>query len=192
MHMTYNPETALKGRPDMYDPFASFNAWKFDAAMPDNWRSMAKNSVDQTRQAYEHAKSTLDAGVLAMERSCDAASQAALALNRKIVDIAARNIDSSFDLARSLTAAKNFAEVVELQGAYWRKQLNILLAQAEEVRTLSVEAGEEMAEPIAKQARSGMEQAQEFARKAADAAAAAANGSLRQAAKQEEAFRRTG
>jgi hypothetical protein len=33
--------------------------------------------------------------------------QGAVALNRKIIDIAQRNINSSFDLAKSLAGAKN-------------------------------------------------------------------------------------
>jgi hypothetical protein len=41
------------------------------------------------------------------------------------VKAAQHNANSSFDLAKSL------AEVMELQGAYWRKQLDILMAQAE-------------------------------------------------------------
>jgi len=36
--------------------------------------------------------------------------QGAVALNRKIIDIAQRNINSSFDLAKSLAGAKNLAE----------------------------------------------------------------------------------
>src|SRR5207344_2055455 len=98
-----------------------------------------------------------DAGVEAVERSYDAAGQAATALNRKIIDIAQRNVNSGFDLAKSLASAKNLAEVVELQGAYWRKQLDALMAQAEEVRELSVNASVDVAEPIKRQA-SNLEQ----------------------------------
>ena len=39
---------------------------------------------------------------------------------------AQHNTDSSFDLATSLAGAKNPAEVMEFQEAYWRKQLDIL------------------------------------------------------------------
>jgi hypothetical protein len=60
-----------------------------------------------------------------------------LALNRKIIDVADRNINSGFDLATSLARAKNLAEVMELQAAYWRKQFRNLSVQAEEVRALS-------------------------------------------------------
>jgi hypothetical protein len=36
----------------------------------------------------------------------------------------------------ALTAAKDLAEIIELQGAYWRKQFDVLASQAEEVRSL--------------------------------------------------------
>jgi hypothetical protein len=48
----------------------------------------------------------------------DAANQGAVALNRKFIDIAQRNINSSFDLAKSLAGAKNLAEAMELQSTY--------------------------------------------------------------------------
>jgi hypothetical protein len=68
--------------------------------------------------------------------------------NRKIVDLAQRNLSSVFDLAKSLVGAKNLAEIVELQAAYWQKQLSALTAQAEEVRALSTKVTAAAAEPI--------------------------------------------
>jgi hypothetical protein len=62
-----------------------------------------------------------------------------VALNRKIINIAQRNINSSFDLAKNLAGAKNLAEAMEMQADYWRKQLDTLAAQAEEVRILSAQ-----------------------------------------------------
>ena len=46
-----------------------------------------------------------------------------MTLNRQIIDIAERNIDTGFDLATGLAGARNLAEVTELQAAYWRKVL---------------------------------------------------------------------
>jgi len=63
--------------------------------------------------------------------------RAPVALNRKAIDIARHNINSGFGFAVSLTRAKNLAEIMELQAAYWRKQLGELAAQAGEIRTLS-------------------------------------------------------
>ena len=61
----------------------------------------------------------------------------AAAFNHKIIDIDRRNLNSGFDLANSLAGAKNLAEIVKLQAAYWRKQFSALTAQAEEVPALS-------------------------------------------------------
>ena len=82
------------------------------------------------------------------EKSSDAAGQGVVALNRKIVDIAERNISAGFDLATKLAGAKNLAEVMELQAAYWRKQFGELKLQAEEVRALSTKVTADVAEPI--------------------------------------------
>jgi hypothetical protein len=72
--------------------------------------------VAQTREAYEKSKNALDAAVDTMARSFDALGQGAAALNRKIIEIAQQNVSSSFDLAKSLAAAKT------LWRPTWRRQ----------------------------------------------------------------------
>ena len=89
-----------------------------------------------------------DASVTTFERSFHAAGQGATAFNRKIVDIARRNVDTSFDLAKSLAGSKNLSEMVELQVTYWRKQFGLLADQAEEVRALSTKVTADTAAPI--------------------------------------------
>jgi hypothetical protein len=74
--------------------------------------------------------------------------QGAAALNRKIIEIAQRNLNSGFDLAKSLATAKTLAEMVELRATYWRKQFSALAAQAEEVRALYTTVAAEMTGPI--------------------------------------------
>jgi phasin len=187
MTVTLTPDAAAKKRPDTFDPMAQFDALKFDATMPEVWRSLAGTAVDQTRQAYEQAKVTLEAGLRAVERSYDAAGQAAAALNRKIIDIAQRNINSGFDLAKDLATARNLAEIVELQGAYWRKQFETLLAQAEEVRTLSLHATSEVTEPITQHAAREAERVQALSKKVT---AETANAIKQQVTKLEEELRR--
>jgi hypothetical protein len=96
-----------------------------------------------------------DASLTTFERSFDAAGQGAAAFNRKIVDIARRNVDASFDLATSLAGAKNLADMVELQSAFWRKQFGVLTAQAEEVHALSTKVTADAAEQIKSQMARG-------------------------------------
>jgi hypothetical protein len=72
----------------------------------------------------------------------------AAAFNHKIIDIARRNLNSGVDLANSLAGAKNLAEIVELQAAYWRKQFSVLTAQAEQVPALSTKVVADAGKPL--------------------------------------------
>jgi phasin len=111
----------------------------------------------QTREAYERAKDTLEEAVDAMERSFDAAGQGAAAFNRKIIEITQRNLNSSFDLAKKLAAAKNLTEIVELQSAYVRQQFDALASQAGEIRALSSKIAADTTEPIKAQVTRSMD-----------------------------------
>ena len=93
-----------------------------DAEVPDTMRALAERSVVQTREIYERSKYTLQSVFENWQRSFGAAGQGARALNRRLIDLAERNINAGFDLATSLCRAKNLAEVMELQAAYWQKQ----------------------------------------------------------------------
>ena len=104
-------------------------------------------------EVYDRSKDALDASVATLERTFDAAGQGAVALNRKIIDIAQRNVNSGFDLAKSLAGAKNLSEMVELQAAYWQKQLNTLTSQAEEVRALATKMAAAASQPLKEQVK---------------------------------------
>jgi phasin len=121
-----------------------------DTAVPEGVRALAEKNVAQSREAYDRSKDAFDASLTTFERSFDAA-----AFNRRIVDIARRNVESSFDLASSLAKAKNLTDIVELQTAFWRKQFGVLTAQAEEVRALSTKVAADAAAPIKSQMARG-------------------------------------
>ena len=100
----------------------------------------------------------MHASVATFEKTFDAAGQGAAAFNRKIIDIAQRNVNSGFDLAKSLAGAKNLSDIAEVQAAYWRKTFATLTSQAEEVRTLSTVVTAAAAEPIKAHVTNGMEE----------------------------------
>jgi hypothetical protein len=107
------------------------------AQVPDTLQVLAEKNLAQTRDQYERSKNTLKAVLESWQKSFGAAGEGAVVLNRKIVDITERNINTGFDLATGLVRAKNLAEVVELHAAYWRKLLGGLQMQAEEGRAAS-------------------------------------------------------
>ena len=108
-----------------------------ETQVPDTMRELAERSVAQTREVYEHSKITLQSVLESWRNSFGTAGQSVTALNQKIIELAERNIDTSFDLATNLCRAKNFAEVMELQTAYWQKQFGELKTIADEVRRRS-------------------------------------------------------
>ena len=113
------------------DQFEEFR----DAQVPATLRDLAERNISQTRAIYERSKDAIEAVLVSWNKSFGAANQGAVALNLKVIDITERNISTGFDLAMNLAGAKNVAEAVEMQSAYWRKQLAQLQAQAEEVRS---------------------------------------------------------
>jgi phasin len=146
---TFDPQAAAEMARDAYlKTIAQFEPAALEAAIPESVRSFAEKTVTETRNAYERSKTALEAGLDAVEKTLDAAGQGATALNRKVIDIAQRNVNSGFDLAKSLSGAKTVAEAVELQKTYWQKQLGTLSAQAQELQALSTKIAAETFEPI--------------------------------------------
>jgi phasin len=146
-----NPKVAVEQARKNYDGTP-------DVALPEVMRVMAEKTVAQTREVYDRSRDALDASLSTLERTFDAAGQGAAAFNRKIIDIAQRNVNSGFDLAKSLAGAKNLADVMELQAAYWRKLFSTLTAQAAEVRALSTKVTADAGEPLKEQVKRGVDE----------------------------------
>jgi hypothetical protein len=147
MNIPLNPnDTTERSRESYY--YKTIEGVNLNTALPEAARELAEKSLAQTREAYERSKTAFEAALDTQARSFDSLGQGSAALNRKIIEIAHRNVSSGFDLARSLATAKNIAEVIELRAIYWRKQLSSLAAQAEEVHELSAKLAADMAAPM--------------------------------------------
>jgi hypothetical protein len=135
----------------MVDQFEDFR----NAQVPPTLRDLAERNVSQTRALYERSKDAVQSVLVSWKKSFGAANQGAVALNLKIIDMTERNISTGFDLAMNLAGAKNVAEAVEMQSAYWRKQLSQLQAQAEEVEALLSRLNANVTEPMEAQWKPG-------------------------------------
>ena len=141
---TASKVAAEKARGTYRKTAARFEEFAYDAQIPESMRALAEKSVAQTREFYVHS---LEAVLESWERFVVAAGQGTVALNRKAIEIALRNINTSFGLAERLAGAKNVAEAMELQTTYWRKQVGELAAQAGEMRTLSTKVTADVTAP---------------------------------------------
>jgi phasin len=149
MNDTRNPQTAAaEARANYREVTERLGALGLNAAIPESVRALAEKTVDQTRAAYDRSTDAFEASVTTFEQSFDAAGQGAAAFNRKFIDIARRNLNSSFDLAKSLAGAKSLTDMVEVQAAFWRKQFGALTAQAEEVRALSTKVTDDTTKAV--------------------------------------------
>jgi phasin len=149
MNDTRNPQTAAaEARANYREVTERLGALGLNAAIPESVRALAEKTVDQTRSAYDRSTDAFEASVTTFEQSFDAAGQGAAAFNRKFIDIARRNLNSSFDLAKSLAGAKSLTDMVEVQAAFWRKQFGALTAQAEEVRALSTKVTDDTTKAV--------------------------------------------
>lgn len=143
------PEEAFEKAEKAFKTAANeFEALKLDTTVPESVRALAEKTVNQTRDAYERGKEALEESIDALERSFDAAGQGATAFNRKLIDIAQRNLNSGFDLAKSMAGAKNLAEIVELQSSFIRSQFDVFASQASEIRALTTKIAADTSEPI--------------------------------------------
>ena len=147
MNDTANPQTIAELARKNYRDAAP------DMAVPEAVRAMAEKTVAHTREVYDRSKDTLDTSLATVERTFDAAGQGAVAFNRKVINIAQRNVNSGFDVAKSLAGAKNLTEMVELQVAYWRKLFATLPSQAEELRTLWTKVVADAGQPLKEQVK---------------------------------------
>lgn len=134
---TFDPQLAADAAREAYRKTMAQFDLALEAPVPENVRAMAEKAVVHTRDVYERSKDRLESDLETLERTIDAAGQGATMLNRKVIDIAQRNVNSGFELAKSLTGARRISEMVEVQAGYWRSQPNILAKQAEELATLS-------------------------------------------------------
>jgi phasin len=146
MNATSNPQAAAEQARKNYRDVTTH-----DMSVPEAVRAMAERAMDQSREVYDRSKDALEASIVTFERTFDAAGQGAVAFNRKIIDIAQRNVSSGFDLAKSLASAKNLSEMVELQAAYWQKLLGTLSSQTQEVRALVTRVAAAAGEPLKEQ-----------------------------------------
>jgi hypothetical protein len=96
--------------------------------VPDTFRDLAERNVAQARELFEGSKNTFQVVLESWQKTFGAAGEGAATLNRRFIDVAESNINTSFDLATGLAGARNLAEVMELQATYWRKLFSELQA----------------------------------------------------------------
>lgn len=111
-----------------------------DFEIPEQVRDFAKQSVEQSQEAYnkfmEAAKSAQDV----ISKSSDAMTTGAKEIQEKAMNFTTKNMKANFDLAEELVKAKDMKEALEIQSNFAKKQMEAYASQAQELSELVAKA----------------------------------------------------
>jgi len=133
------------------NPFEAFNMPMPAVEMPTVFREFAENSIAQAREGYSKMKVAAEEATDMVEDTYETAREGAFAIGVKALDVAKAHSDASFAFAKDLFGAKTFAEVIELQSAFARKQFDVLGVQVKELQELTQKFVTDAAKPATAQ-----------------------------------------
>ncbi len=110
------------------------------AELPDSIRSLVKSSIEQARKSFDALAASSEKMIHGVDTSSVPAAEALKQLNEKIAAFTRQNAESNFNLAIQLTDARHLSEIVELQNAHLRSQMETFSRQLEELRELTTNA----------------------------------------------------
>lgn len=147
--MATQTKTAKNGKPA--SAFEAFNFAVPSVDVPASIREFAEQGLAQARDTYAKMKTAAESATEAVEDSFETAREGAFTLSVKALDAAKTNSDASFALVKDLFGAKTFAEVIELQTSYARKQFDAVAGQFKEFQELTQKFVTDTTKPVTSQ-----------------------------------------
>jgi len=115
--------------------------------IPQEMRSMAEASFDQTRQAFEKFLATAQQTAGTIEEHGATVRAGAKDISARAISYAEKNVQASLDYAQALLRAKDLTDVMRLHGDYVQAQMRSLAEQAGELGQLLGRAAMDAAKP---------------------------------------------
>lgn len=117
------------------------------ARLSEAFRSMTQKSMEQSKEAYGRMKTAADEATRALESAMENAQQGSLSFSKKAIDAMRSNAEIGFNHLERMMSATSFAEVIEMQTAYVRRQIEAVTDQAKDMQSLSQSIAQEMMKP---------------------------------------------
>jgi phasin len=108
--------------------------------LPDSIRTIMKSSIEQARKAFDTFVASSEKMLSGLDTSHNPVADSLKQLNEKVASFTRQNAESNFNLALRLADARQLSEIVELQNAHVREQMETFTRQLEELRELTVKA----------------------------------------------------
>jgi len=101
--------------------------------IPGEMRTLAEQSVDQARQAFDTFMAAAQRAASTIEGQTTAVQTSAKDIRQKAMNFAERNMAASFEFAEKLVHAKDIEEMTRLQAEFVRHQMETFTEQAKEL-----------------------------------------------------------
>jgi phasin len=124
--------------------------------LPDSIRSIMKSSIEQARKAFDTFAASSEKILQGIDTSSNPVADSLKHLNEKIAVFTRQNAEANFNLALRLTDARQLSEIVELQNAHVREQMETFTRQLEELRELTMKAVKDGSKAVGTSAQSPM------------------------------------
>jgi phasin len=124
--------------------FPSFDASK----ATDQIRAFAEKGVEQSKEAYAKLKTGAEETQKVLESTYETAKTVSSDLSLKTIAALRANADAGFSHLEALVGARSLSEVVELQTAFVRKQVEASVKQAKDFQTVAAKAAEDVSKPV--------------------------------------------
>ena len=96
------------------------------AELPDSIRGIMKSSIEQARKAFDSFVSTSENMLHGLDTSSNPVADSLKTLNEKVASFTKQNAEANFNLAIRLADARQLSDIVELQNAHMREQMETL------------------------------------------------------------------
>jgi phasin len=116
-------------------------------AIPKDMRTMAEQSFEQARKAFDKFMESAKTTAGSMEERRESVRAGAKEIGSKAVSYAEKNVQASLDYAQSLLKAKDLPEVMKLHSEYVQSQMRSLAEQASEMGQIVSRAAMDAAKP---------------------------------------------
>ncbi|WP_421853883.1 phasin family protein [Oricola sp.] len=118
------------------------------APFADQFRSFAEQGIAKSKETFEQVRASMEDA----QKSVETAVETAQGQNSKVtltaIGMMRTNVEAGFSHLEKLVGVKTFAEAVELQSAFLRKQTELAVDQAKEFQTVSRDALEALSAPV--------------------------------------------
>ena len=141
-------KTAAKAAKSLEAPFEAFGFAMPTVEVPAAFRDFAEKSLAGSKDAYAKMKAAAEEATEAFEDSIETARSGAVELSHKSLDAAKQNSDATYAFFKELMGVKTFAEALELQMGFARKQGEAFAAQVKDMQDFSQKYVTEASRPV--------------------------------------------